>query len=107
MKCGAHPSRFATLSFHDSKKLPIYCWVDWESFLVALTTRPPSFSNLFSGDVHGGYGLDCGIRILIFYLPHLYKMSSLLVKSTIRFRYIFVSIASNVCCNINCFQLCY
>ena len=37
MNGGAHPSPFApfaTLSFPDSKQVPIYCWVDRESFLV-------------------------------------------------------------------------
>ena len=28
MKDGAHPSPFAALSFPDSKKIPIYFWVD-------------------------------------------------------------------------------
>ena len=28
MKGGAHPSLFAAVSFPNSKKLPIYCWVD-------------------------------------------------------------------------------
>ena len=28
MKGGAHPSPFAALSFPNSKKVPIYCWVD-------------------------------------------------------------------------------
>ena len=31
MEGGAHPTHFAALSFHDSKKVPIYCWVDRES----------------------------------------------------------------------------
>ena len=28
MKGGAHPSPFAALSFPNSKKVPIFCWVD-------------------------------------------------------------------------------
>ena len=28
MKGGAHPTPFAALSFLNSKKVPIYCWVD-------------------------------------------------------------------------------
>ena len=36
MKGGAHPSPFAALSFPDSKKVPIYCWVDRESFPVVM-----------------------------------------------------------------------
>ena len=32
---GAHPSSFAALSFPNSKKVPIYGWVDRESFPVA------------------------------------------------------------------------
>ena len=35
MKGGAHPSPFAAFSFPNSKKVPIYCWVGRESFLVA------------------------------------------------------------------------
>ena len=35
MKGGAHPSPFAALSFLNSKKVPMYCWVDRESFPVA------------------------------------------------------------------------
>ena len=35
MKGGAHPSPFAALSFPNSKKVPIYCWVDRESFPAA------------------------------------------------------------------------
>ena len=31
---GAHPSPFAALSFLDSKKIPIYRWVDKEIFPV-------------------------------------------------------------------------
>ena len=34
MKGGAHPSPFAALSFPNSKKVPIYCWVDREGFPV-------------------------------------------------------------------------
>ena len=34
-KGGAHPSPFAALSFPNSKKVPIFCWVDRESFPVA------------------------------------------------------------------------
>ena len=30
MKGGAHPSPFAAVSFPNSKKVPIYCWVDRE-----------------------------------------------------------------------------
>ena len=33
-KGGAHPAPFAASFFPDSKKLPIYCWVDRESFPV-------------------------------------------------------------------------
>ena len=60
MKGGAHPSPFAALSFPNSKKVPIFCWVDRESFPVAawrsrasnflhhsraaLTTRPRRLS---------------------------------------------------------------
>ena len=32
MNGAAHPSTFAALSFPDSKKEPLYCWVDRESF---------------------------------------------------------------------------
>ena len=28
MKGGAHPSPFAALAFPNSKKVPIFCWVD-------------------------------------------------------------------------------
>ena len=35
MKGGAYLSPFAALSFPNSKKVPIYCWVDRESFPVA------------------------------------------------------------------------
>ena len=66
MKGGAHPSPFTALSFPNSKKVPIYCWVDREfssrrmakpsleltrygDFLrysrAALTTRPRRLSN--------------------------------------------------------------
>ena len=33
MKCGAHPSPFAAFSFPDSKKIPIYCWVDTVTYI--------------------------------------------------------------------------
>ena len=67
MKGGAHPSPFAALSFPNSKKVPIFCWVDREfssrrmaqpsleltrygDFLhhsrAALTTQPRRLSNL-------------------------------------------------------------
>ena len=35
MKGGAHPSPFAALSFPNSKKVPIYWWVDRASFSIA------------------------------------------------------------------------
>ena len=64
MKGGAQFTPFATLFFPYSKKVPIYCWVDRESFLsshgkvqprthvlrlynrAALTTRPRRLSHL-------------------------------------------------------------
>ena len=44
MKGGAHPSPFAALSFPNSKKVPIYCSVDRESFPVAAWPRRASNS---------------------------------------------------------------
>ena len=42
MKGGAHPSPFAALAFPNSKKVPIYYWVDNESFpiVAASNSRP-------------------------------------------------------------------
>ena len=42
MKGGAHPSPPAALSFPTSKKVPIYCWVDRESFPVVVWRSPAS-----------------------------------------------------------------
>ena len=39
MKGGAHPSPFAALAFPNSKKVPIFCWVDRESFPVTVQTK--------------------------------------------------------------------
>ena len=43
MKGGAYPSPFAALAFPNSKKVPIHCWVDRESYLtVAWRSQPPT-----------------------------------------------------------------
>ena len=36
MNGGAHPSSFAALSLPDSKRIPIFCWVDRVGWLVVL-----------------------------------------------------------------------
>ena len=41
MKGGAHPSPFAALAFPNSKKVPIFCWVDRESFPVKNHSNRP------------------------------------------------------------------
>ena len=71
MKGGAHPSPFAALSFTNSKKVPLYCWVDRESFPAAawrsrasnsrdtaLTTRPRRLS-LRLGTLDKNFSLSC------------------------------------------------
>ena len=40
MKGGGHPSPFAALAFPNSKKVPIHCWVDRESFSNCRMARP-------------------------------------------------------------------
>ena len=42
MKSGAYPSPFAGLPFPNSKKVPIYCWVDRERFPVVAWRIPAS-----------------------------------------------------------------
>ena len=49
MRDGAHPSPFAALFFPVSKKVPIYCWIDTESFPVVEWRNPVSNSRP-SGD---------------------------------------------------------
>ena len=44
MKGRAHPSPFPALSFPNSKKVLIYCWVDRESFPVVAWRSPVSNS---------------------------------------------------------------
>ena len=44
MQGKAHPSPFAALSFPNSKKVPIYCWVGRESFPVVAGQSPASYS---------------------------------------------------------------
>ena len=46
MKGRAHLSPFTSLSFSESKKLPIYCWVDKES-LPVIGWRSPALNTTF------------------------------------------------------------
>ena len=46
MKDGAHLSPLVALSFPDPKKVPIYCWVDRQSFPVVGWQSPGSNSRL-------------------------------------------------------------
>ena len=50
MEGRAHPSPFTALSFPDSKKVPVYCWVDRENLKVVEWLRQVSISRPF-GDV--------------------------------------------------------
>ena len=52
MKGGAHPSPFTALAFPDSKKVPIYCWVDRENFPVVKWRSPASNSRPYSDFKH-------------------------------------------------------
>ena len=52
MKGGAHPSPFVALSFPDSKKVPIYCWVDRHSFPVVAWRGPGSNSRPYGDFLH-------------------------------------------------------
>ena len=52
MKGGAHPSPFAALSFPNSEKVPIYCWVDRDSFAVAAWRSPASNSQPYGDFLH-------------------------------------------------------
>ena len=80
MKGGAHPSPFAALSFPNSKKVPIFCWVEFSSrrmaqpsleltrygdFLhhsrAALTTRPRRLSATLHIFIYYPYELRQGI----------------------------------------------
>ena len=45
MRGGGHPFPFAALSFPNSKKVPIYCWIDIESFPVVIWQSPASNSH--------------------------------------------------------------
>ena len=48
MKGEAHPSPSAGLSFPDTKKVPIYCWVDSHSFLWSDGEAQPRTHNLLA-----------------------------------------------------------
>ena len=52
MKGGANPSPFAALAFTNSKKVPIHCWVDRESFPVAAWRSPASNSQQYGDFLH-------------------------------------------------------
>ena len=52
MKGRAHPSPFAALAFPNSKKVPIYCWVDRESFPVVAWRSPASNSRPYGDFLH-------------------------------------------------------
>ena len=41
MKDGAHPSPLAALSFPNSEKIPIHCWVDREIFAIVAWELTP------------------------------------------------------------------
>ena len=76
MKGRAHPSPFAALSFSNSKKVPIFCWVNRESFPVATWRSRASNSHntvtfcaiakLLSPLDHGAYFLHLKIYISMF-----------------------------------------
>ena len=51
MKGGAHPSPLAALSFPNSKKVPIYCWVDRE-FSSRRTAKPSLELTLYGDFLH-------------------------------------------------------
>ena len=51
MTGGANSSPFAAQSFPNSKKVPIYCWVDRESFLV-VAWRSPASTSRFTVTLH-------------------------------------------------------
>ena len=52
MKGGAHPSLFAALAFPNSKKVPIYCWIEKESFPVIAWRSPASNSRHYGDFLH-------------------------------------------------------
>ena len=52
MKGGAHPSPFAALAFPSSKKVPIHCWLDRESFPVVAWQSPASNSQPYGDFLH-------------------------------------------------------
>ena len=52
MKGGAHSFPFAALSFPNSKKLSIFCWVDRESFPVAAWRSRASNSRFYGDFLH-------------------------------------------------------
>ena len=52
MKGGAYPSPFASLSFPNSKKVPIHCWVNRESFPVVGWRSPASNSRPYGDFLH-------------------------------------------------------
>ena len=51
MAGGAHPSPFAALSFPNSKKVPIYCWVDRE-FSGCCMAKPSLELTLYGNFLH-------------------------------------------------------
>ena len=52
MEGETHPSPFASLSFLNSKKVPIHCWVDREGFPIVAWRIPASILRLYGDFLH-------------------------------------------------------
>ena len=52
MEVRAHISPFAALAFPNSKKVPIHCWVDRDSFPIVTWWSPASNSQPYGDFVH-------------------------------------------------------